>query len=51
MTKINLPEPQHNRNGTGNLVNLITASTVAGKYFQLKIWYFYSQGDIPVDHL
>jgi len=28
MTKLILPEPQHNRTGTGNFVNLIMTSTV-----------------------
>ena len=38
MTKINLPEPQRNRTGSGNFVNLIMTSAVFSSYMYVAIF-------------
>jgi len=38
MQKINLQEPQRNRNANANFVNLIRTSTVATMYIVIVAW-------------
>ena len=51
MKKINLPEPQHNRIGTGNFINQIKTSTVCKRVLLFGIDIYASKFKMHVDLL